>query len=346
MNWKYFRLVTILLLLSSLPIALMIAKAQEDPTEEATAEAAMTEEEALLERGHYLIYIAGCISCHTPAKEEYADFAALSVDQAINVSLFALDTLDVENRQLAGGRVFDLGPIGVIMSRNLTPDVETGLGAWTDEEIEAAIRIGVSRDGYRLFPIMPYRNYYSLSEYDMDAIIAYLRSLPAVVNEVPRIGPSGEGIAPELILSDDVLATAPPDSSDPVALGAYLVNTVMSCADCHTPLDETTGEPLFDQWLAGGQPWEGPWGIVYGGNITPHEETGIGTWTDEEIARAVREGVRIDGRQLILMPWQDYAVTTDEDIAAVVAYLRSIPAIDNEAPAPSIEDAFMVYEEE
>ena len=343
MKLRYLRLITILLLLMSLPIALMIVKAQE-ATEEATAE--MTDEEALLERGHYLINIGGCISCHTPPKEEYADFASLSLEQAIDISLFALDTLDVENRELAGGRAFDLGPMGVILSRNITPDVETGIGAWTDEEIEAAIRIGVSSDGYRLFPIMPYRNFYSLSEYDMDAIIAYLRSLPPVVNEVPRIGPSGEGIAPDLVLSDDVLSTAAPDSSDPVALGAYLVNTVMSCADCHTPIDETTGAPIFDQWLAGGQPWEGPWGIVYGGNITPHEVTGIGSWSDEDIARAVREGVRIDGRRLVLMPWEDYELTSDDDIAAIVAYLRSIPAVDNEIPAPAIEEAFQIYEEE
>ena len=344
MKWNQLRLSLILLLLAALPVALMVAKAQE-ATAEATEEVAMTEEEALLERGHYLIYVSGCISCHTPSKEEYADMAALSLEQVMDVSMNALTTLDVENRQLAGGRAFSLGPMGAILSRNLTPDVETGLGAWTDEEIEAAIRIGVSRDGYRLFPLMPYRNFFNMSQYDMRAIIAYLRSLPPVVNEVPRIGPSGEGIAPDLVLSDDIPEFAP-DGSDPVALGAYMVNTLMSCADCHTPLDEATGAPLFDQWLAGGQPWEGPWGIVYGGNITPDETTGIGTWTDEQIAHAIRGGVRIDGRHLVLMPWEDYAATTDTDIAAVVAYLRSIPAVDNEIPAPAIEDAFIVFEEE
>lgn len=340
MRWNTVRTILILLFLAAVPIAYMVVGAQES-----TEEAVMTEEEALLARGEYLIYVSGCISCHTPSKDEYADLAALTPEQAVELSLYALETLDVENRQLAGGRVFSLGPMGIIMSRNLTPDEATGLGAWTDEEIEAAIRIGVSRDGYRLFPLMPYRNYFNMSEYDMQAIIAYLRSLPAVENEVPRVGPSGEGIAPDLVLRDDLPEFAP-DSSDPVALGEYLVNTVMSCADCHTPLDETTGAPIFDQWLAGGQPWEGPWGIVYGGNITPHETTGIGTWTDEQIARAIREGVRIDGRRLILMPWEDYAVTTDEDIAAVVAYLRSIPAVELEPSVPSIEEAFIIYEEE
>jgi mono/diheme cytochrome c family protein len=344
MRWNYLRLTLILLLLLSLPVALMIAKAQE-ATEEATEAVEMSEQEALLERGHYIIYIAGCISCHTPPKEEYADFSALTIEQTIDISMFALTTLDLENRQLAGGRVFDLGPMGVIMSRNLTPDVETGLGAWTDEEIEAAIRVGVSRDGYRLFPLMPYRNFFNMSEYDMDAVIAYLRSLPAVSNDVPRIGPSGEGIAPDLVASDENLPFAP-DGSDPVALGDYLANTIMGCTDCHTPVDPATGAFIEDEWLAGGQPWEGPWGIVYGGNITPHEETGIGTWTDEQISRVLREGVRIDGRRLVLMPWEDYAAISDDDLTALIAYLRSIPAVDNEAPAPAIEDAFIIYLED
>ena len=142
-----------------------------------------------------------------------------------------------------------------------------------------------------------------------------------------------------------LLLEAPVAADDPVARGEYLVNTIMSCGDCHTPIDPTTGEPIFDQWLAGGQPWEGPWGIVYGGNITPHEETGIGTWTDEEIAIAIRAGIRPDGRRLILMPWQDYIVLTDEDTESIVAYLRDIPAVDLEAPAPSIGEPFLVFED-
>src|SRR5687768_12628569 len=103
MRRDYLRLIAILLLLLSIPVTLMVATAQE-ATEEATPEAEMSEEEALLARGHYLIYISGCISCHTPPKEDYADLSALSLEQAIDVSLFALTTLDVEERQLAGGR--------------------------------------------------------------------------------------------------------------------------------------------------------------------------------------------------------------------------------------------------
>lgn len=328
--------VILLIVVSVIFSVFMVALAQDEPS--------MTEEE-MLERGAYLAQISGCIACHTPYQAEYADFSALTLEQIQTLSLAGEDAQDLENSLMAGGRPFDLGPMGAILTSNLTPDEETGLGSWTDEEIEAAIRIGVSKDGYRLFPIMPYINYFNMAESDMQSLIAYLRSIPAVENEVPRIGPSGEGIAPELEITDE-LPQNPPDGSDPVELGRYLVLSVMSCSDCHTPLDPETGAPMFDFLLAGGQAYEGPWGIVYGGNITPHEETGLGNWTDEEIARVFREGVRIDGRRLILMPWQDYAPATDEDLNAVIAFLRELTPIENEVPAPSIEDALLIFAEE
>ncbi len=333
------RTITIILTIAILSLTWVVVSAQDDSSED---EPEMTEEEALIAHGEYIAYIAGCISCHSPYQEDYADFSALTIEQAIDVSLFTLETLDLEEMAFAGGRPFDLGPAGLILSRNITPHEETGIGSWTDEEIEASIRIGVTPDGYRLFPLMPYRNYFNMAEDDMQALIAYLRSIEPVENEVPRIGPSGEGIAPDLIAPEDALLEAPQAEDGLVERGEYLVNFVMSCADCHTPLDPNTGEPLFDQWLSGGQPWEGPWGIVYGGNITPHEDAGIGTWDDEEIARAIREGIREDGRRLVLMPWEDYTRTTDEDIEAVVAYLRNLPAVDREAPAPSIGEPFQI----
>lgn len=330
---RSFALVVILFLVSSLFIVVF-----------AQDETSMTEEE-MVEHGAHLIYIAGCISCHTPPKEEYSDFSTYTVDDVKAVSFTALETLDLENKFLAGGRPFDLGPFGVVYSANLTPDDETGLGTWTDEEIEIALRIGVNKDGRRLHPLMPYANYFRMADSDVKSIIAYLRTLTPVENEVDRTGPSGEGIAPELVI-DETLPEFPPDGSVPEELGAYLVLTIMSCSDCHTPLDPDTGIPMFDLLLAGGQAYEGPWGIVYGGNITPHDETGIGTWEGEDIERVIREGVRIDGRRLILMPWEDYAVVTDEELDAVVAYLQSLTPVDNEVPAPSIEEPLIVFVED
>ncbi len=302
----------------------------------------MTDAE-MLERGEYLANISGCISCHTPLKEEFMT-PDISLEQLQTLGFAHEDAQDLENGLLSGGRTFDLGPLGVLVTMNLTPD-ETGLGDWTDAEIEAAIRVGVNKDGRRLFPLMPYANFFSWPESDMRAIIMYLRSIPAVENEVIQTGPSGEGIAPELVLEDE-LPLLPPDGSDPVELGEYLVRNVMSCGDCHTPLDPNTGAPLFDMFLAGGQAYEGPWGIVYGGNITPHDGTGLADWEAEDYARVLREGVRIDGRRLVLMPWQDYRIVSYEDMEAIVAFLQAVEPIENEVPAPSLEDIFVDYIED
>ena len=302
----------------------------------------MTEEE-MLDRGEYLSHLAACVSCHTPQKEEYLG-EDIPVEQLRQIGLSFTDTQDTENKLLAGGREFSLGPFGVLSSMNLTPD-ETGLGDWTDEEIEAALRIGINRDGRRLHPLMPYPNFFNWAESDMEALIMYLRSIPAVENEVIQTGPSGDGFAPELIIDAEQLPLVPPDGSDPVELGRYLALNVMSCSDCHTPLDPETGAPMFDFLLGGGQAYEGPWGLVYAGNITPHE-TGLEGWETEDYERVFREGVRIDGRRLVFMPWQDYASTSDEDLAAVIAYLQSLEPVDNEVPAPAIEDIFVEYAEE
>lgn len=302
----------------------------------------MTEEE-MLERGEYLSHIGACVSCHTPQKEEYLS-DDISLEQLQAIGLAFEDTQDLENQLLAGGREFPLGPMGVLISPNLTSD-ETGLGEWTDEEIEAALRIGVSRDGRRLHPLMPYVNFFSWAESDMQALIMYLRTVPPIENEIIKSGPTGDGIAPELMVDPEQLSQLPPDGTDLIELGEYLTTRVMSCGECHTPLDPETGAPQLDLWLGGGQAYEGPWGIVYGGNITPHE-TGLAGWEATDYERVLREGVRIDGRRLVFMPWQDYAGTSEHDMEAVIAYLQSLTPVDNEVPAPAIEDIFLDMIEE
>ena len=310
--------------------------------DEEVNEFGMTEEE-MLTRGEYLLHIGACVACHTPMKDEYMT-PDLTLEQLQNIGWRFEETQDLENQLVAGGREFPLGPLGSILSKNLTPH-ETGLGDWTDEEIEAALRIGINKDGRRLFPLMPYANFFNWTESDMQALIMYLRTLEPVENEVIQIGPSGDGFAPELVVNQDELPQLPPDGSDPVELGRYLVNHVMSCGDCHTPLDPETGIPNREMLFAGGQAYEGPWGIVYGGNLTP-DETGLAGWEFEDFERVFREGVRIDGRRLVLMPWQDYVTVADDDLAAIVAYLQSLEPINNEVPAPAIEDIFIEFVED
>lgn len=293
-----------------------------------------------IKQGEYLTKIAGCEICHTPYKSEYNDLPNLAPEDIQVLSINEHDALDTD-RLLAGGRVFDLGPLGFVMSRNLTPDPETGLGEWTDEEIKTAIRTGVSRDGRQLFPLMPYRVYNQMAEADLDAIVAYLRSLKPIENLIPvtdfGLPPFGLPIPEEPIVA--------PDPEDTEARGKYLMTSVLPCTDCHTPLDETTGLPIMEMYFAGGQPYEGPWGIVYGSNITPDEKTGIGEWSDDDLTRVLVSGVRIDGRRVILMPWQDYANLTAPDVEAVISFLRSVEPIENEVPKAALQPGFEQFAE-
>lgn len=290
-----------------------------------------------LEHGKYIAAIAGCIDCHTPFKEEFQDPAAMTLDQLKLFSFNLGATQDLENKFLAGGRPFDLGPAGILLTRNLTPDEESGLGSWSDEQIKLAIKTGINNEGKLLFPVMPYHVYNTMADSDLDALIAYLRSIQAVSNSIPKSIISTEGF-PVPSYEAGIIA---PDPSDKAARGAYLVNSVMACTDCHTPVDPETGAPQSDKYLAGRQPYEGPWGIVYGGNITPDNETGIGTWTEEEITRAITSGVSNDGRRLIFMPWFNYVTLKAEDAEAIAYYLTNVlPAVKNEIPAPSLNEGF------
>jgi len=226
-----------------------------------------------------------------------------------------------------------------LFTRNLTPDEETGIGSWTDEQVKIAIKTGVDKEGKVLFPVMPYHVYAGMADSDLEAVVAYLRSVDAVSNPVPARTIPTDGM-PTPPYQTGIVA---PDASDKAARGGYLVNSIMGCTDCHTPVDPNTGAPVLEKYLGGRQPYEGPWGIVYGGNITPDNETGIGTWTEEEIKRAIVSGIGKDGRRLILMPWFVYTSLTAEDADAVAFYLKNVlPAVSNEVPAASLNEGFNV----
>jgi mono/diheme cytochrome c family protein len=303
-----------------------------------SASAGTQMQEDILSQGRYIATIAGCTSCHTPNRPEYLNPQTLTLDQIKTLAFDENDALDI-SKFLAGGKAFDLGPGGVVYTRNLTPDDETGLGGWTDEQVKLAITTGMNNKGETLFPVMPYHVYNGMADSDVDAVIAFLRSVNAINNTVPVKTVVTEGM-PTLQHQEGIVA---PDNSDLAARGEYLVNHVSGCSDCHTPTDPTTGGPLMDKYLAGKQPYEGPWGVVYGGNITPDVETGIGSWTDEEVKRAIISGIGRDGRRLILMPWYAYAAMTDEDANAVVYYLKNkLPAVHNEIPTASLEKDFLL----
>jgi len=267
--------------------------------------------ETLVERGRYLVEgLGACANCHTP-KGPGGDLAA---------------------RRFAGGFEVDEPPFGTWIAPNITPDRETGIGGWTDAEIARAIREGKHRDGHTLGPPMPFAQYRRLSDRDVRAMVAYLRTLPAVRNAVPR-----SRYTVPLPTSYGLPVTSVPDPSreDPAKYGEYLTGPVAHCVACHTPLT-ADGQPDEARRFAGGFAFVGPRGTVYSSNLTPHAETGLGRWADAEIARAIVYGTKRTGGTLSApMPWPYYAGrVSDADVRAIVAYLRTLPAIANAVPRP------------
>jgi len=117
-----------------------------------------------------------------------------------------------------------------------------------------------------------------------------------------------------------------------VKRGEYLTG-IMSCIDCHTP-GTFYGAPDFSRHLSGSElGWKGPWGVTYARNLTPDKETGIGNWTEDDIIKALRTGVRPNGTGLNPpMPWQNFTKLSDEDVHAIAAYLKSLPPVKHKVP--------------
>lgn len=276
-----------------------------------------TAQQDLLGRGEYLVEgIVGCGNCHN-GRDENGEL--------------------VPGREFAGNFVIEEA-IFTAYAPNITPDMETGIGAWTDDEIERAIRNGISRDGHMLGPPMAFYPpfYPNISSDDMDAIIAYLRSVSAVRNEVPPYElrmelPPSWGPPVE----DPVLA---PPRSNPVAYGEYLAQ-IGHCTQCHTPL--VNGVEDFSRVGAGMNMYPTPFGYEWtaiSANITSDPALGIGEWTDDEIKRAIVYGISRDGRELLpFMGFSFYERISDEDLDAIVAYLRSLPPAQAAPPTPGAE---------
>lgn len=274
-------------------------------------------QDSLLERGRYLVNaVMACGNCHTPKDAQGRPVAG---------------------KELAGGGVsVDIPPFAVTPS-NITPDVETGIGAWTDAEIQRAITHGERpakgpHAGQPLATMMAANFFKALLPRDLDAIVAYLRSVPAVRNPLPA--PVYRAPVRHAPFAEADRGFTERDLQDPVRRGAYLA-TIAHCLECHTPMDK--GVLQFDSALgAGGRPFmpsfiqglPAGWKGSVSRNLTSHAAQGLGAWSDAEIKRAITQGVGRDGRALQPpMAYAWYAGMRDEDLGAIVAYLRSLPAL-------------------
>ena len=268
-----------------------------------------------IDRGKYLAnHVMLCMDCHA-----VRDF-----------SLYAGPPMPGTHG--AGGDVFDqnMGFPGRFVSRNLTP---FALSEWTDGEIFRAITTGVSRDGTALFPVMPYPNYSKLAEEDIQAVIAYLRTLEPVENELERSSPD----FPVSLLINTMPVEADlkprPPKEDVINYGKYMI-TAAACGDCHTRMEKGTyvGEPY-----AGGNEFIMPDGsVVRAANLTPHE-TGLGNWSKEMFINRFKVYAdssysphRVNaGDMQTLMPWIMYAGMEEEDLGAIYEYLRTLEPVEN-----------------
>jgi hypothetical protein len=233
-----------------------------------------------------------------------------------------------------GGEVFpeEFGFPGTFYSKNITP---YGIGTCTDGELFRAITSGVNKDGVALFPVMPHAAYGKLDREDIYDIIAYLRSLPSIKNDVP---PS-EAIFPMSVIINTVPKKAEfskrPDKKDQVAYGKYLF-TMASCTECHTKQDK--GTPIEGMEMAGGFEFPLPVGTVRSANLTPDKETGLGNWNEEMFVSRFKmyfDSSYVDpqvapGSFQTVMPWKMYGQMEEDDLKAMFAYLKTIKPIKNQ----------------
>lgn len=258
-------------------------------------------------RGKYVFGAAGGCGCHTEK------------DRPVN----------------SGGRKYD-GPFGTVYSTNITPDPQTGIGGWTDDQIITAIRLGRRPNGERLIPVHPYPVFNGMAEEDLRAIVAFLRSLPAV-NRAKEPKKIVVPLFDTVFLPAWLAAFAPRETPPPtaptsgLARGEYLVRAVSHCGECHTPRGITYARDN-SRFLAGNQ--KGPDGDPVP-NITPDKDTGL-TWSEEEIAEFLESGTKPNGDgaqglmdEVIHGTASGYKDLTKDDRLAIARYLKSIPAVRN-----------------
>jgi mono/diheme cytochrome c family protein len=263
-------------------------------------------------RGRYLVlHVAACFSCHSDI-----DWKA--------------DGFPPREGAAGAGRAPFADATPWLTAPNLTPDRETGSGRWNDPQFDRAIRQGIGVDDRPLHPAMPSAAFHAMSDDDLAAVIAYLRSLRPVRNALPSTR------LPEEIRSR--LRPLPPASNPgvPGKGGEYLV-TIAACARCHTPTDEH-GAAIPGMDFAGGVRLKGPWGDEHSPNLTP-DASGIECLGEKDFLRVMKTG-EMPGHTLnAVMPWGCYRGMSDEDLRAIFAYLGTLRRVrhfvDNSvAPTP------------
>src|SRR4051794_20231265 len=276
---------------------------------------ARLEKASLVERGEYLAKAADCMVCHTkPGETDYS-----------------------------GGLGFKL-PFGTLYSTNITPDKDTGIGNYSDQDFLNAVQRGKRHDGARLYPAMPYTSYTYMTDDDVLAVKAYLFSLPAVRAKPPEntlsfpFNQRWAMIVWSAVFNPDTRFTPDTSKSPEWNRGAYLVEALAHCGECHTP--RNLGFALDNRKKFAGAVTAG-WRAF---NISSDKSTGLGGWKDEDLAAYLSNG-HAPGHGAASGPMGeavDHSLSrlAPEDIRSIVAYLRSVPPPPPPAlPAPTARAA-------
>ena len=262
-----------------------------------------------ISRGEYLVNIAGCVSCHTDA--------------------------DNKGAHLAGGLKLDTR-FGSFFAPNITSDEETGIGAWSFTDFARAMHLGIAPSGERYYPAFPYTSYTQIHSGDLHAMYDYLQSTPPVQTK-NRPHETSWYINRRLLPVWQALffragSLQPAGHDETLDRGAYIVNALTHCSECHTPrnLLGATRRALF---LAGTQ--DGPDGDPVP-NITSSEADGIGDWDEDELLLYLEEGELPDGDYaggaMVDVIDNSTSMMDREDLLAVVKYILSVPAVENRNP--------------
>lgn len=257
-----------------------------------------------VERGRYLSVAADCVACHTSPKQ---------------------------GKPYAGGYAI-ASPLGEIWASNITPSTSHGIGNYTEADFAKAVREGVRKDGARLYPAMPYTSYAKLTDEDIHALYVYFMQAVAPVDEEARTTelPFPFSVRSSMAVWNLLFLDKTPFKPDPAQSaqwnrGAYLVEGLAHCSSCHSP------RGLMMQEVGGKAFAGGSLGDWYAPNITSHPISGIGGWTDDELAQYLKTG-RAEGKGqagggMAEAVTNSLSKLRDEDISAIVTYLRTVPAV-------------------
>lgn len=272
-----------------------------------------------LARGKYLVEnVVACAHCHSEMQRDLWGVPPNPAKLGAGVCHTGPEVADFPGR---------------LCVPNITSHKTAGLGAWTDGELLRAIREGIGRDGRALFPMMPYTEYRHMSDEDAHAVVAYLRTMPAIDHQVEPLTLDFPVSLFIQFAPEPVESVPSPNHEDSVAYGKYLTS-VAGCAHCHTPMGDDH-KPVPGKELAGGQEFSLGTRVVRSSNLTFHE-TGLGNRTKEEFIARFRvwaedsaRNAKVDPAKNTMMPWQNYAGMTDADLGAIYDFLASLPKVDN-----------------